>query len=127
MFGNFIPVDDLPEGAKIVGAFVLIFQIIGVFPNVDAQDRSALYFGYIHQWVVLVGGGRDLQLSVLYDQPCPAAAETADAGGIELFFESIEAAKGGANVIGQLSSRGAGRLGAQNFPEKAVIDRKSVV
>src|ERR1044071_4401642 len=103
MLGDFVPVDDLPEGSEIIGAFVLVFQVVGMFPNVHAKNGRALYFGYIHQWVVLVGGGADLQLPILYNQPCPSAAKTAQPGSIEFFLEGIEAAEGGVDLIGQLS------------------------
>src|SRR5579859_6201518 len=121
MLRYFIPVNDFPEGSEIIGAFVLVFQVIRMFPDVDAQDGGAFYFGYVHQWVVLVGGGGDLQFSVLYDQPCPAAAETGHTRGAELFLEGVEAAKGGMDLVGQLPGRSTRGFGAQDLPEEAVV------
>lgn len=34
-----IPINDLPEGANVFGAAVLIFQVIGMFPDVQPQQR----------------------------------------------------------------------------------------
>src|SRR5215469_7026451 len=121
VFRYFIPVDHFPEGPEIIGTFVLVFEIVGVFPNVDTQDWCTLDFGYIHQWVVLVGGRTDLQLAVLDDQPGPAAAKTGETGGIEFLFEGIEASKGRMDIIGQLARRSAARIGRQDLPEKAVV------
>src|SRR5579863_2499074 len=121
MFGNLRPVDYFPKGAKVIGAFVLVFEVVGVFPNVDTQDRGSFYFGYIHQGVVLVRGGADLQFAVLTDEPGPATAKTAHSGGVELFLEGIEAAKGCVNVVGQRPGRGAGSIGCKDLPEKAMV------
>lgn len=33
----FRPVDHVPEGGKVVCAAVLIFQIIGVFPDINSE------------------------------------------------------------------------------------------
>ena len=34
-----VPVDDVPEGVEVVGAFVLVLQVVGVLPDVDAEQR----------------------------------------------------------------------------------------
>jgi hypothetical protein len=35
-----IPVDDLEKGFHVVGAAVLIFEVIGVLPDVYGKDRG---------------------------------------------------------------------------------------
>jgi hypothetical protein len=92
-----------------------------VFPYVDAQDRRALDFGYVHQRVVLVGGRADLQLPVLEDQPGPATAEAADTGGVEFLFKGIERTKGRVDVVRQFACRSAACIRRQDLPEKAVV------
>ena len=81
---------------------VLVFQIIGVLPDVHTQNRSIA----IHQWAVLVGSRRHFQLAVFVDdEPGPAATETSGACGFKLLFEHIEAAEGGLNVFTEVASR----------------------
>src|ERR1700676_23225 len=33
------PVDDVPPGIDVVGAAVLVLQVVGVLPDVDAEQR----------------------------------------------------------------------------------------
>jgi hypothetical protein len=47
-----MPVHHVPEGAQVVGAAVLVLQVVGVFPHIDAEDGLGLA---VHQRVVLVG------------------------------------------------------------------------
>ena len=52
---DFIPVDYVPPGGEILGAAVVVLQVVGVFPDVVAQDgEQALRDG-----IVLVGSGED--------------------------------------------------------------------
>ena len=39
IFGDLVPVHNVPPCFDVVGATILIVQIIGVFPNIDAEDR----------------------------------------------------------------------------------------
>src|SRR6202022_2550403 len=97
------------------------FKIIGMLPYIHAQDGCSLYFGYIHQWVVLVRRGAYFELTVFQDQPGPAATETSDAGGIQFFFKGIEASESAVDIIGQFTGRSSSCLGSQDFPEETVI------
>src|SRR5690606_27356421 len=54
-FGS-IPIYYIPECINIIGAFVLVFQIVGVLPNIKADDRRAFYFCNVHQWIILIRG-----------------------------------------------------------------------
>src|SRR5437660_6352414 len=65
------PVHDVPPGIDIIGAFVLVLQIIGVFPDVDTDDRYLA----VHVRTILVGGAENLKLAIGQDQPGPAAAK----------------------------------------------------
>lgn len=38
-FGDKIPVDDVEKRGHIFGPAILIFQIIGMFPNVNTEQR----------------------------------------------------------------------------------------
>ena len=70
--GYLVPVDNVEEGRYIVGSSVLIVQVIGMLPDIEPEDGSALMIGNIHQRIVLVGSGSDEQLIVsIYTQPGP--------------------------------------------------------
>src|SRR5580693_1352530 len=66
---DLVPVHHIPPGADVVGAPVLIFEVVGVLPHVD-PEHGLLPF---HQRAVLVGGALDHQLSTMIDDPGPSA------------------------------------------------------
>ncbi len=37
---DFGPIDDVPPGRDVVGATVLIFEVVGMFPDVDSEERD---------------------------------------------------------------------------------------
>src|ERR1035437_9370264 len=37
-FVDFVPVDDVPPGGEIFGTAVVVFQVVGVLPDVVAED-----------------------------------------------------------------------------------------
>ena len=51
-FLNFGPVHGVPPGSNVFGPAVLVLEIVGVFPNVESQDR-VFAFG---NGTILVGG-----------------------------------------------------------------------
>src|SRR5947209_18628145 len=53
-----VPVDDLPPGVDVVGPLVLIAEVVGVLPDVDAEARRVS----LHVGAALVGGADDLRL-----------------------------------------------------------------
>ena len=62
------PVDQIVKRRDVIGAFVLIFQVVGVFPNVEGEQWRAELFGDIaHKRVVLIGCSADEQFFVLTD------------------------------------------------------------
>ena len=82
-----IPVNDVPELFKGVGTSVLIVEIVCVFPNIKAEQRTQS------------GSDRTLGIfSLSYEnlavfvarQPYPAAAEQACTGVFESLFELFE-------------------------------------
>ena len=52
------PIDHRPNGFEVIGAAVLIVEIIGVFPDIDSEDWGAFDSCdcFAHQGVILVGG-----------------------------------------------------------------------
>src|ERR1017187_7988443 len=52
---DFVPVDNVPPRGEVVGAAVVVFQVVGVLPDVVAEDGVEA----IGEGTVLVGGGDD--------------------------------------------------------------------
>src|SRR5262249_28589933 len=83
------PVGHAPPVVNIRAAVVLIIQVVGVFPHIETHNRKLTR----HERAVLIAGVSDLQLIVGPDQPGPAAAESAQAGGLEAHLECVEVGK----------------------------------
>ena len=50
--GGFVPIDDVPPGLDVVATEVLILQIVGMLPNIQAQNSLAVSREQV--WGVLV-------------------------------------------------------------------------
>src|ERR1700747_3361681 len=86
-----VPVDDIPPGGQIFGTAVVVLEVIGVLPDVVAENREQA----LGDGVVLVGSGDDLNVAVGFArQPDPAAAELLSAGVVEFGLKILEAAEG---------------------------------
>ncbi len=83
--GDKIPVDEFHDGGEVVGSLVLVFEVVGVFPHVDAEER----FSSGHDGRVLVGSGFDDEFCVAHSEPDPTAPEDFESGGDQLFFEGL--------------------------------------
>lgn len=82
--GHSLPVDNVPDGAEVLGLAVLVLQVVGVLPGIDAQQGDQVAGDG-----VLVGTGDQAQragLLVLGD-PGPAAALDTGEGGVGLLHE----------------------------------------
>src|SRR5262245_44745135 len=88
--GDDIPVDHVPPGVQVVGASILILEVVGVFPDIVAHDRVCP----LHVWTILVGAGSHLQrASLTKHEPDPAGAKALDPRILEGSLELIEAAE----------------------------------
>src|SRR5688572_10287814 len=105
-----VPVDDVPPRREVVGTAVLVLQVVGVLPHVDAEDRLLPF----HHRIVLVRRALDDQLAAGIDQPRPAAAEAFDAGVVQLRLERVEAAEGGRDGLAERAARLAAFAGAHD-------------
>ncbi len=83
------PVDDLPQFGEVVGAAVLVVEVVGVLPDVEGEEGAeALGDGVAGAGLLddgeraVCGGG----------EPDPAGAEEAGALGGEVGLEGVEAA-----------------------------------
>src|ERR1035441_7659840 len=81
-FVDLVPVDDVPPCGEVVGAAVLVLQVVGVLPDVVAEDGVEA----AGEGRVLVGGGDDLEFAALEDEPAPAGAELLGGGLVELLL-----------------------------------------
>src|ERR1017187_9184303 len=85
---DLVPVDHVPPGGEIVGAAVLILEVVGMLPDIVAEDGIQS----LSQRRFLVGGRKNLELSACIDEPAPARAKLLRGGLIEGLLESIEVA-----------------------------------
>src|SRR5450631_4504160 len=94
----------LDKRLEIIRTAVAIIDVVGMLPDVAAEDRRAA----MHQRAFAVGGLGDFELAVLHREPAPAGAELADAGGGEIGLEFLEATE----ILGDLLFQTAGQLAA---------------
>ena len=74
---------------EVRGAAVLVVEVVGVFPDIEGEERlEAVGDGVVCTWVL--GDGEFA--SVVGLQPDPAGAEEADALGLEVGLEGVEGA-----------------------------------
>src|SRR5215212_9571500 len=82
------PIDQIfAERLQIVGAAVAIIDVVGVLPDVAAENRRCA----VDQRAFAVRGLGDFELAVLDRHPAPAGAELADASGGEIGLELLKA------------------------------------
>src|SRR6266571_1848264 len=112
------PVEGIEPGGDVVGSPVLVLQIVGVLPYVNAQDRSVTF----HVRTVLVRVRLDRQLAAaVTKEPRPAAAELADGRLLQLLLERVVAAEGARDRVAQPAGWGAATSRAHDRPEDRVV------
>mmetsp|Transcript_1836 Transcript_1836/g.6037 ORF Transcript_1836/g.6037 Transcript_1836/m.6037 type:complete len:260 (-) Transcript_1836:150-929(-) len=117
---HLVPVDDVVEGGNVLRPAVLVLEVVGVLPHVDAQDGDVA--AGVHQRVVLVGAGGDFDRAILgHDQPGPAGTKDSRGSGRELRLEAIIRSEGLVHLLGQVASRRAARLRSHRAPQEAVV------
>jgi hypothetical protein len=68
------PIDRIPPRREIFSALVLIFEIIGVLPHIDAEHHPPYP---LFERRILVGRRDDIELAAFIDdEPCPSGAKT---------------------------------------------------
>ena len=78
--GHFLPVDYMEPVVDICGAQVIMFEIIGVLPDVDIQEKCA----GMAQRCILIGGDHNFEDTAIGHKPCVAGSEDRQCGGFEL-------------------------------------------
>ena len=109
-----VPVDDVPPRREVVRAAVLVVEVVGVLPDVDAEERHLA----LHQRRVLVRRRLDGEPAAVGDEPRPAAAEALDAGVVDLSF-MLDAAER-ADRLSE-AARLAAAVRAHDLPEERVV------
>src|SRR5579859_5244974 len=86
-FGDHIPVDNIPPSGEIIRATILIFEVVGMFPHIVAENREVA----VRERIILVGSASDGQIAGLVeDQPSPTRAKAFHASIVERSLESIK-------------------------------------
>ena len=82
---DLVPVDDVPPGREIFGTAVVVFQVVGVLPDIVAEDGIQA----LRDRAVLIRRADDLHFAAgLAGEPNPSAAELLGAGIVELGLEN---------------------------------------
>ncbi len=81
--GDVLPIDQMiHERLQVVRPAVAVIDVVGVLPDVAAEDRLAA----VHQRVLAIGSLGDGDLAVLDREPAPARSELGHAGLNEVFL-----------------------------------------
>jgi hypothetical protein len=88
--GNGVPVDNVPNGAKVLSLAVLVLKVVGVLPSVDTEKRLEVASNR-----VLVRAGDEAKGTgcLVLDEPGPAGALDTGEGSVGLLLEGLEGAK----------------------------------
>jgi hypothetical protein len=121
---DFVPVDNVPPGSEIFWTAVVVFQIVGVLPNVVAEDGEMA----LRNRAVLIGRGHDVHVSTwLASEPDPSGAELLDAGFVELGLEIFEVTESFGDGLGDRARGIATAFGLHDLPEHGVVDVAAAV
>jgi hypothetical protein len=116
------PVHDVPPRFHVVRTAILVVQVIGVLPHIEAQNGRATATGrFPHQGIILVGGRANGELAVFHAQPRPAGTEPAGCRRGELFLKSFEAAEILRDRFSKFADWLALGVRLHELPEKAVV------
>ena len=121
---DFVPVHNVPPGREVLGAAIVVFEIVGVFPNVVAENGEQA----LGDWAVLVGRADDLHCAAGFaGEPDPSAAELFDTSLVELGLEIFEIAESFIDDFGDRAAGIASALGLHDLPEHCVIYMSAAV
>src|SRR5205809_1154124 len=112
------PIYHVPPRLDVIRPAVLVIQVIGVLPNVDAEQGRVA----IHERTVLIWCRSHFEFAALVlDQPGPTAPETFCPCVREFFLEGLEAAEGRLDVVAELSGRLSARIRSHDFPKEGMV------
>ena len=109
---------------QVFGTAVVVFQIVGVLPDVVAEDGTQA----LRDGIVLIRRAENLHFAFRVScQPDPSAAELAYTGGVEFFLKSFEVAESFLDGFGYGAVGIASTFRFHDVPEHGVIDVASAV
>src|ERR1043166_3227499 len=95
------PIDHIPPRRDVVRSPVLILEVVGVLPHVEAQQGSLA----LHERTVLVRRAEHVEPVARQGEPRPAAPEPRAPSGGQLLLEGRDAAERLLDRRGELASR----------------------
>src|SRR5947209_6198334 len=116
-FSHLWPVHDVPPGVDVVGPAVLVLEVVGVLPDVDAKQRGLT----VADRIVLVRGGDHGERRAVVHEPGPARAELVHARILELRLELIVGPEGGLDRGAELAVGLASAVRGHPLPEQRVV------
>src|SRR5579885_389269 len=121
---NLVPVDDVPPVGEVLWAAVLILRVVGMLPDVIANDGEEAF----HQGAVLVRGRGDGELAVVIeDQPDPARAKAFSASIVKGGLELVKGAEGVLNGFRQVTARLPATMFLHDLPEHRVVGMAAAI
>src|SRR5271170_2085672 len=110
---DLVPVDYIPPGRQVFGATIVVLEIVGMFPDVVAEDGEQS----LGDGVVLIGGAENLDFATGFaGQPDPAAAELLDSSFVEFGLEIFEVAERLFDDVGDRAAGIAAALRLHDLP-----------
>ena len=63
-----VPINNVPPRLNIFWALIFILEVIGVFPDIKAEDGfSSMLDDSLHERVILIGSRSNLKFAVIVD------------------------------------------------------------
>ena len=89
-----------------------------MFPYVQRQER----FLSFRQRIVLVGSGKNFQMSVMVHKPCPAASELGYSGSCKFFLEFFKGAEVFLDFFSHRAGKGSASFRCHHVPEEGMVE-----
>lgn len=120
-----VPVDKVPQLVQVVGTAVLVVDVVGMFPNVEAEQRLQPPT----QRIAGIGLLGDVQFAFgIGGQPGPSRSEECRGSLVKFFLEIFEASKVALDGFSQSAGRfGLLRLGSKLQEVEGVVQYLSCV
>ncbi len=80
----------MPEGINVFRSAILIFEVVGVFPEIKTDDGGEI----LGERIILIRSGNNFEVILgIGDEPGPARTEENGSFGSELLFKIVDGAK----------------------------------
>src|SRR5262245_4813877 len=118
------PIDHVPPGVHVIGALILVAQVVRMLPDVDAENRRHA----VHERRVLVRRlDRDQLAVAAQSQPLPAAAELPERVFLNLGFERVEPAECGLDGVAEGARWFTATIRGHDFPKQRVVGMPAAI